>query len=87
MKGRLGVGLILVSALLFAGMSVAPFVGGSGGRAATVAASFFVLSEITFWLGLMLAGRETWDAAKRRGWRHAPRELWRKLTTSDEAES
>jgi hypothetical protein len=71
---RVGLALIVLSLLLWVGLAIVPFVGGAAARA-VAAGSLVVAAEVTFWLGLALAGKPTWRAVKACGWRRAPREL------------
>jgi hypothetical protein len=41
--------------------------------------ALLVGAEVAFWLGLALAGRDTWTLAKQHGWRGVPKALWRVL--------
>lgn len=75
---RAGVFLILVSLVLLVGVPLAPLVVSEGARAGA-AGMLFVASEVAFWGGVALAGRESWTMAKRYGWKAIPRELWRQL--------
>ncbi|HEU4538782.1 MAG TPA: transporter suffix domain-containing protein [Polyangiaceae bacterium] len=74
---RAGLVLIALSCLLWAVMLATPAFAGSAARAAAAAGALFVASEVAFWAGVALAGKPAWGAVKARGWRQAPRELWR----------
>jgi hypothetical protein len=76
---RLGVVLLLLSALCWLLVPAVPFTGLGGGAATAVVGALVVGAEVVFWLGLVLAGRDTWRLAKQHGWRGVPRALWRVL--------
>jgi hypothetical protein len=59
---RLGVVILLVSMALWAALAVVPFLPMPGRTKAIAAAAVFAAAEVTFYLGLLLAGKE---AAKR----------------------
>jgi hypothetical protein len=56
--------------LLFTGLSGAVWAGGIA-----------VVAEVSFWLGLVLAGRDTWKLARAHGWRGVPKALWHTFRT------
>jgi hypothetical protein len=79
MSVRAGVLLITLSALAWLLIPAVPLLGLDRVGSATVAGGLVVGAEIAFWLGLVLAGRDTWKAAKEHGWRGVPKALWRML--------
>jgi hypothetical protein len=76
---RVGLIAIVLSFVPWLFMAAAPLFGLSLGAAAGLVAGLLVVAEVLFWAGLALAGKDTWQAVKARGWRHAPRELGRLL--------
>ena len=76
---RIGVVLMIVSVLPWLTLLVLPFLGLSGGDTAAAVGALLVAAEILFWLGVVLAGRDTWRLARSQGWRRVPGGLWRVL--------
>lgn len=74
---RIGLVAIVLSFVPLLAIALAPFLGLSLGASAGLAAGLAVGAEVLFWGGLALAGKETWQTVKARGWRRAPRELAR----------
>ena len=68
---------ILTSCLLWVAILAVPLLRLSIAQAATLAASLVVISEVLFWVGILLAGKEL---AHR--WRRQldPRRWWQRLT-------
>jgi hypothetical protein len=60
-------------------IAAAPLLGLSLGASAGLVTVLAVVAEVLFWVGLALAGKDTWQTIKARGWRRAPRELGRLL--------
>jgi len=79
MMVRIGVALIAASFACWALVPFVPVVGLRGAKAAGAIAVLAIAAEVAFWLGLVLAGRDTWRLAKQHGWRGAPRALWQTL--------
>jgi hypothetical protein len=76
---RLGVVLLLLSAMCWLLVPAVPFAGLGGAGSASAVAALLVVAEVMFWLGLVLAGRDTWKLARQHGWSGVPRALWRVL--------
>ncbi len=76
---RTGVLLIVLSFVCWLLVPVVPFLGLNGGTAFAAVAGLLIVAEVVFWLGLVLAGRETWKLAKANGWRGVPAALWQTL--------
>ena len=76
---RVGLIAIALSFLPWVAIAVAPLLGLSLAASAGLVTGLLVVAEVLFWAGLALAGKETWQTVKARGWRHAPRELFRLL--------
>jgi hypothetical protein len=76
---RIGLLAIALSFVPWLAIAVAPLLGLSLGESAGLVAGLAVAAEVLFWTGLALAGRDTWQAIRTRGWRRAPRELLRLL--------
>ncbi len=67
-------------AMLMVGSLLLAIVGGvlaATGQSLWVVGAVLVVAEGSFWLGVLLMGYTTYRAAKARGWRSVPRELWR----------
>jgi hypothetical protein len=72
---RLGILAIFASFLPWLAIALAPLVGLSRAGAAGFVGAAVVAAEILFWGGLALAGKDTWQAVRAKGWRRAPRAL------------
>jgi hypothetical protein len=57
-NSKLGLGLVLLSCLLWGAVLVVPFLAATVAQKAAITASLFVISEVAFWLGILLAGKE-----------------------------
>jgi hypothetical protein len=55
---KLGLCLIVISCLLWAAVLAVPILPFSIAKKSLVATSLIIISEITFWLGILLAGKE-----------------------------
>lgn len=55
---RIGVGLVVLSCFLFCALFAVPFLPMDGASQVTVAGSLALTSEIMFWLGALIAGKE-----------------------------
>ena len=84
---RVGLIAIALSFLPWVAIAVAPLLGLSLAASAGLVTGLLVVAEVLFWAGLALAGKETWQTVKARGWRHAPRELFRLLVRGRPAPS
>ena len=73
---RAGVLLIVLSFVCWLLIVFVPVLGLDGGGTFAAIAGLAVAAEVVFWLGLVLAGRETWKLAKANGWRGVPVALW-----------
>lgn len=76
---RVGVVLLLLSAVCWVLILAVPFTGLGGAASAGAVAALVIGAEVVFWLGLVLAGRDTWKLARQHGWRGTPGALWRVL--------
>ena len=76
---RLGLIAIVLSVVPWLAIAGAPLLGLSLSAGAGLVAGALVVAEVLFWVGLALAGKDTWQTIKARGWRRAPRELARLL--------
>ncbi|KKL97765.1 hypothetical protein LCGC14_1831150 [marine sediment metagenome] len=74
---RIGIGTIGFSVLPYLALPALPLLDVSVARSAVYAGVLVVGAEAIFWIGVALAGRETWREVRRVGLRHAPRQLWR----------
>lgn len=74
---RVGLIAIVLSFVPWLALAAAPLLGLSLTAGAGMVAVSLVVAEAMFWLGLALAGKDTWQAIKAGGWRGAPRELVR----------
>ncbi|MBA2308765.1 MAG: hypothetical protein H0W01_05580 [Pseudonocardiales bacterium] len=75
---RVGVLLIVLSFLAWLLILAVPFVL-SGGAAVATGVGLAIGAEVIFWLGLILAGRDTWRLVKEHGWRGVPAAMWHTL--------
>ena len=55
---RLGLGILAISLLFWALLPAIPFLPLSTGKKAAAGGFVFVIAEVTFWLGAVLAGKE-----------------------------
>ena len=76
---RVGLIAIVLSFVPWLAIGVAPLLGLSLGASAGLVGVSLVVAEVLFWVGLALAGKDTWKTIKARGWRRAPRKLTRLL--------
>jgi hypothetical protein len=76
---RVGLMAIVLSFVPWLAIAAAPLLGLPLGAIAGLVAGSLVLAEVLFWAGLAMAGKDTWQTIKARGWRRAPRELSRLL--------
>ena len=76
---RAGLIAIVLSLVPWLAIAAAPLLGLSLTAGAGLVAGALVAAEVLFWVGLALAGKDTWQTIKSRGWRRAPRELLRLL--------
>jgi hypothetical protein len=74
---KLGLLLIIISSLLWAAVLVVPALPFPTTEKALVVTSLIVISEIAFWLGILLAGKELADRYRRN---LNPCYWWRQLT-------
>ena len=79
MMFRIGLIAIALSVVPWLAIAAAPLLGLSLGASAGLVTGALVVAEVLFWAGLAMAGKDTWQAIKARGWRNAPRELGRLL--------
>lgn len=83
---RVGLIAIVLSFVPWLAIAAAPLLGLSLGASAGLVAGALVVAEVLFWAGLALAGKDTWQTIKARGWRRAPRELGRLLVHGQPAQ-
>ena len=76
---RVGLIAIVLSFVPWLAIAAAPLLGLPLGASAGLVAGSLVVAEVLFWAGLVLAGKDTWQAIRARRWRRAPRELARLL--------
>jgi len=76
---RAGIVLMILSVVFWLLIPLVPVVGLRGLAAAGAVGGLLVAAEVVFWLGLLLAGRDTWKLAREHGWRGVPRTLWQML--------
>ncbi len=74
---KLGLVLIVVSCLLWAAVLVAPLLPFTLTNRAAIITSLVITSEVIFWLGILLAGKELAHRYRRQ---LNPIEWWRKIT-------
>lgn len=63
-KRSLGWALIVTSFVLWGIIALLPFLGLTGAGIAAITTGLVIFGEITFWLGLLLVGRQAWDKMK-----------------------
>lgn len=80
---RAGVVLIVASFALLLLIPLVPVVGLRGLAAAGAIGGVVVACEVMFWLGVLLAGRDTWKVVRAHGWRRVPGALWQLLRHPD----
>ncbi|MDT7578856.1 MAG: hypothetical protein QOK35_116 [Pseudonocardiales bacterium] len=76
---RVGLVAIALAFVPWVMIAAAPLLGLPLGAIAGLVTGLLVVAEVLFWAGLALAGKDTWQTVKARGWRRAPRELGRLL--------
>lgn len=76
-QAKLGLVLIVVSCLLWAAIFVIPFLPFTLTNKATIITSLVIISEVIFWLGILLAGKELAHRYRRQ---LNPIEWWRRIT-------
>lgn len=81
---KLGISLILASALPWLALPLAAWWAPSVAAKVAWSTGLLVAAEVLFWGGVALAGREVWAAAKQAGWRRVVPELWEKLRGTGE---
>jgi hypothetical protein len=76
---KLGIALILASALPWLALPLAAWWAPSIVAKVAWSTGLLVASEALFWAGVLLAGRDVWAAAKQAGWRRMVPQLWGRL--------
>jgi hypothetical protein len=76
---KLGIALILASALPWLALPLAAWWAPSIVAKVAWSTGLLVASEALFWAGVLLAGRDVWAAAKQAGWRRVVPQLWGRL--------
>ena len=76
-QAKLGLFLILASCLLWAAVLVVPFLPLPLTSKATIITSLVITSEVIFWLGILLAGKELAHRYRRQ---LNPIKWWRRMT-------
>jgi hypothetical protein len=76
-QAKLGLVLIIVSCLLWAAVLVAPLLPFTITNKALIITSLVITSEVIFWLGILLAGKELAYRYRRQ---LSPIEWWRTMT-------
>jgi hypothetical protein len=74
---KLGLVLIVASCLLWAAVLVVPLLPFSLANKALIITSLVIISEVIFWLGILLAGKELAHRYRRQ---LNPIEWWRRIT-------
>jgi VIT1/CCC1 family predicted Fe2+/Mn2+ transporter len=74
---KLGLLLVIISCLLWAAVLVVPILPLSNAKKALAITSLVITSEILFWLGILLAGKELADRYRRK---LNPYSWWKQLT-------
>ena len=76
-RAKLGLVLIAIAGLAWVAILVVPFLAGTVTQKALIVTSLVVVSEVIFWLGIVLAGKELAHRYRRQ---LNPIEWWRKVT-------
>ncbi len=76
-QAKLGLVLIIVSCLLWAAVLVVPLLTFTLTNKALIITSLVITSEVIFWLGILLAGKELAHRYRRQ---LNPIEWWRRIT-------
>jgi hypothetical protein len=76
-QAKLGLILIVASCLLWAAIFVIPFLPFTLTSKATIITGLVIISEVIFWLGILLAGKELAHRYRRQS---NPLNWWRKIT-------
>ena len=76
-QAKLGLALIVTSCLLWAAVLVVPLLPFSSLNKAIIVTSLVIVSEVIFWLGILLAGK---DLAHRYRRQLNPLTWWRRIT-------
>jgi hypothetical protein len=78
-KSQLGLLLIVISCLLWAIVVAVPFLPASIAQKATITASLLIVSEVSFWLGILLTGKELAQRYRRK---LNPYYWWQRITNN-----
>lgn len=78
---RIGVLLMIVSFVPWFALPAAAWYAPTPAEKTTWTAGLFILGEVLFWSGVLLAGKEFWHSVKALGWKKALPEMFRKLRT------
>jgi len=84
MRLKIGISLILASALPWLALPLAAWFAAGAGAKAAWSTALLVAAEALFWGGVALAGGDVWAAAKQAGWRRVLPELWARLRSNGE---
>ena len=76
-RAKLGLVLIAIAGLAWVAILAVPFLAGDVTQKALIVTSLVVVSEVMFWLGIVLAGKELAHRYRRQ---LNPIEWWRKVT-------
>ena len=76
-QAKLGLVLIAIAGLAWVAILVVPFLAGTVTQKALIVTSLVVVSEVIFWLGIVLAGKELAHRYRRQ---LNPIQWWRKVT-------
>jgi len=79
MKLKVGILLMLASFIPWLLLPAAAWLASGAAQKATWSGGLLLLAEILFWPGLALAGKDTWDVAKSKGWKGTLPELLARL--------
>lgn len=78
---RLGLGLATIGTVAWCLVPATPLWAESAAEAGSDALVLFVASEVLFWGGVAVAGRDAYTTLKQRRARELPGALWRALRT------
>lgn len=73
---RVGLLLALIGTAVWLAIPVAPLVAETAAEAGILASALWVGSEVLFWGGVALAGKDAWSTVRSNPWRRVPGVLW-----------
>jgi len=71
--------MILLSFFPWLVLPAVPWLATGAKAQASLAGALVILGELLFWPGVALAGKDVWEAAKSKGWKHILPDLLKRL--------